>query len=204
MEPISQVAQLVRERVSEFARTFGRFTMREKGYTTFLLGRLEQQLPLRVFAPSGAMIKDVQPHLTDDQRQRASVLRNANDYYPDVLITERPLSDLPGGNMRQLEAVVPLRPAVLLELKFHSSYETIQRHNVVPDPIKLEMLGHYLRSLTGVKPHLEFYFFNFANGRGRVKDSKTVHNWLRYAKERAPDVVCSWVSMDGEIRQVEA
>ena len=109
------IEAIMNEKIVEFARAFGRFTMREKGYTTLLCSRLESALPYRVFTPSGAMVTTVHQHLTPEELEVAARLRNGNDFYPDVLITGKPLTDLAETNLRQLEAITPLGVEALLE-----------------------------------------------------------------------------------------
>lgn len=77
------------------------------------------------------MLTTVHPHLTEDQLAKAQALKNSNDFYPDVLVTEQPINTLDGGNFRQLEAITPLQPTALLELKLHSSFTSMTQRYII-------------------------------------------------------------------------
>jgi len=193
---------VLHQKISEFARAFGRYAMREKGYTTLLCSRLESALPYRVFTPSGAMLTTVHQHLTPEELQVAARLRNANDFYPDVLITGRPLTDLMEANLRQLQAMAPLGMDALLELKFHSSFGSMTRRHVIDDAVKLDMVGSYIERLTGKRPQLHFYFFNFPHPEQGIKRHELARRWLERARAEAPRVNAHLLTADGEIEAV--
>jgi len=196
------VREVMLDRVREFAQAFGRFTMREKGYTTLACARLEEVLPYRVFTPSGAMVNTVHQYLTPEQKLLAGELRNGNDFYPDILITQRPLTELEGGNLRQLEAITPLGVEALIELKFHNSFTSMTRRHVIEDAVKLEILGHYIQALTGTRPLLEFLYFNFPHPEAGIRRPELLRRWLAEAKMKAPTVACSIVTNDGTIEAI--
>lgn len=195
-----QVSARFEQCLGEFAVKYGRFRVREVGYSHLLFSHLHQEYGNVFMTGIGIQRKELDQNIGERENELINkYLRNSVDLYPDLVAFRKGILDLEIDELSRLyllpEGVIP---SLMCEWKFTSSFRNMQRSHILKDAVKLQILSNFLKRKHAESPALLQVVFNFP-GSGYEFTAARIRNWfsdesLRY---EIPDVRSIMVTPDG-------
>lgn len=179
--------QDIRLAIQNIARNTANQIHREEHFTIMLFASLWPKYSERLLSTTGLELSKLLSRIAgsgaDQLRQRH--LGRTKDFYLDLLLTA-PMNGKHLSSTLNIETVLAETPIThICEFKYLTSFPSLPRKVAREDTYKLQILGEYIRSVSGTAPEMDQ--FVVASNRG-LKAPRSLHSltqWFSDAEFRA-------------------